>query len=180
MTAAPPLTGLPEVIARDGWSREQLLAHRHERLRALLEHAVRHSPYYRETLGPDAADAPLEALPTLSKATLMEQWDRVSCDPELTLAAVEAHINGPHAARLLHGRYRIGSTSGATGLRGLFAYGPEDFGLWAQVCLRATARLGVRPGDRIVSIGAHDPVHISSTSTPRCAPAGGPSRSCTR
>ncbi len=50
-TAASSPTGLLErvakltgqLLARDGWSREQLLAHQAERLRALLEHAVTHS-----------------------------------------------------------------------------------------------------------------------------------------
>jgi phenylacetate-CoA ligase len=156
MTAT--MTGLTQLMARDGWSRAELLAHQRERLRALLEHAVERSPYYREALDPDA---PFESLPTLSKATLMEQWDRVVCDPELTLAGAEAHLNGPDAAGLHLGRFRLGTTSGATGLRGLFAYGVEDFALWAGVCLRATARLGVRPGMSIVSVAAHDPVHIS-------------------
>jgi phenylacetate-coenzyme A ligase PaaK-like adenylate-forming protein len=161
MTATPTATGLPELMARDAWSRDELLAHQRDRLRALLEHAVAHSPYYRDVLGPGAADAPLEALPTLTKATLMEQWDRVCCEPELTLAGIEAHVDGPRAAELHRGRYRIASTSGATGLRGLFAYDRDDFAVWALACLRATARLGLRPGDRIVSVAAHDPVHIS-------------------
>jgi phenylacetate-coenzyme A ligase PaaK-like adenylate-forming protein len=38
-----------------------------KRLRGLIGHAVAHSPYYRETLGRDAADAPLEELPTLRR-----------------------------------------------------------------------------------------------------------------
>ena len=39
-----------EQIARDGWSRDQLLAHQQERLGALLAHAREHSPYYRDVL----------------------------------------------------------------------------------------------------------------------------------
>jgi phenylacetate-coenzyme A ligase PaaK-like adenylate-forming protein len=158
MTATTTVPGLAELMARDAWSREELLAHQRERLRALLEHAVERSPYYREALD---LDAPFESLPTLSKATLMEQWDRIACDPVLTLAGAEAHVDGPDAAELHRGRFRIGSTSGATGLRGLFAYERDDFALWAMACLRATARLGVRPGMSIVSVAAHDPAHIS-------------------
>jgi hypothetical protein len=56
-----------------------------ERLRALIAHAVAASPWYRDLLGPDAAggDVPLSELPTLSKATLMDNFDRVVTDSRL-------------------------------------------------------------------------------------------------
>jgi phenylacetate-coenzyme A ligase PaaK-like adenylate-forming protein len=67
-----------QLRARDAWSREQLLVHQAERLRALLRHAVAHSPFYQESLGPDAPERPLAELPTLPKATLMEHFDQVA------------------------------------------------------------------------------------------------------
>ena len=66
-----------ELLERDTWSRERLLEHRRDRLRALIRHATTSSPYYREALGGDAEHAELEDLPTLSKSTLMEEFDRV-------------------------------------------------------------------------------------------------------
>src|SRR6476660_4501110 len=106
MTATTTVPGLAVLMARDAWSREGLLAHQRERLRALLEHAVERSPYYREALD---LDAPFEYLPTLSKATLLERWDRIACDPDLTLAGPEAHLDRPDAVELHRGRFRIGS-----------------------------------------------------------------------
>jgi hypothetical protein len=67
-----------ELMARDRWTRDDLLAFQGERLRALLAHAVTHSRYYREALGADAAERPLTDLPTLSKATLMAEFDHSS------------------------------------------------------------------------------------------------------
>ena len=75
----------PELMARDRWTREDLLAFQGERLRALLAHAVTHSRYYREALGADAAERPFTELPTLSKATMMAEFDRVVTDPRLHL-----------------------------------------------------------------------------------------------
>ena len=46
-----------EIVARDRWSREQLLELQQDPPPALLEHAVERSPYYREALGADAPDA---------------------------------------------------------------------------------------------------------------------------
>jgi hypothetical protein len=60
---------LGEMMAREGWPRERLIAHQRARLRDLLAHAVEHSPYYAEALGPGAAGRPLSTLPVLSKRT---------------------------------------------------------------------------------------------------------------
>jgi phenylacetate-coenzyme A ligase PaaK-like adenylate-forming protein len=55
-TVAPPALHdtVRELLSHDAWSRERLLALQQERLRSLLAGAVERSPYYRETLGPDA------------------------------------------------------------------------------------------------------------------------------
>jgi phenylacetate-coenzyme A ligase PaaK-like adenylate-forming protein len=121
-----------EQFARDRWSRDQLLAFQRERLQALLRHATANSPYYREVLGRDAAtgEVPLAELPTLPKRTLTEHFDQVVTDPRLSLTALEAHVGGPDAGQPHLGRYRVFSTAGTTGVRGLFvaaldAYQPE-------------------------------------------------------
>jgi phenylacetate-coenzyme A ligase PaaK-like adenylate-forming protein len=159
-TAIDPRALTAELLARDRWSREALLAHQRNRLRALLEHAVARSAFYRETLGLDAAERPLDSLPTLSKATFMEHWDRIACDPELRLAGAEAHIESGAGEPYL-GRFHLGTTSGASGLRGLFAYGAEDFALCAAACLRPMVRAGVRPEWRRIGIAARGSAHIS-------------------
>jgi phenylacetate-coenzyme A ligase PaaK-like adenylate-forming protein len=110
------------LLSHDGWSRERLLSYQQERLRAVIAHAVSASPYYREALGSHAADGDvrLNAFPTLPKSTLMEQFDRIVTDPRLDLPLVEAHAAGPDPGALLLGEYHVFSTSGSTGLRGLF------------------------------------------------------------
>jgi phenylacetate-CoA ligase len=151
---------LGDLLSHDSWSRERLLAHQQTRLRALLEHAVTSSPYYRRTLGPHAPEAPLEELPTLSKATLMERFDEVVCDPRLRLADLKAHLESGSAEAFL-GEYRVASTSGSTGLRGVFAFTRREFGVWTAVCLRAMVRAGAAPGARLVAIGAPSPVAVT-------------------
>jgi phenylacetate-coenzyme A ligase PaaK-like adenylate-forming protein len=151
-----------DLIARDRWSRDRLLADRDERLSALLRHAVTSSPYYRETLGPDAPQRPLHDLPTLSKATLMAHWDRIVTDPRLRLEAVEAHATGPAAAERHHDEFRVVSTSGSSGLRGMFVYGEQDWALWIAAHLRVFARLGIGPDTRLVAIGAPGPTHLTN------------------
>jgi phenylacetate-CoA ligase len=81
-----------ELMERDGWTRDDLLAYQRQRVRALIAHAVSRSPYYRDLLGTDAPKRPLAELPTLSKATLMAEFDRVVTDPQLRLSDLRAHL----------------------------------------------------------------------------------------
>ena len=116
---APDIDALVgELLARRTWSRDRLVAHVSDALRALLRHAVSTSPYYRETLGPRAGEGEivLEELPTLPKQTLMEEWDRIVTDPRLRLGDAERFLEGRARApsgrvpglrhRWLHGHAR--------------------------------------------------------------------------
>jgi putative adenylate-forming enzyme len=152
-----------EQLARDRWARDQLLAYRDERLRALLRHATAASPYYREVLGPDAASGavPLAELPTLPKATLMDNFDRIVTDPRLRRADLDAHLAGPDPAKPYLGSYRVFATAGTTGLRGLFVYSAEEFASWIATCLRGMTSWGVTPATRMAGIGSPSPLHIS-------------------
>jgi phenylacetate-coenzyme A ligase PaaK-like adenylate-forming protein len=151
-----------EQLARDRWSRDRLLAFQAERLRALIAHAVVTSPYYRDLLGPDAAtgEVPLAELPTLPKATLMDNFDRIVTDPRLRRAELEAHLAGKDADRPYLGRYRLFSTAGTTGLRGLFVDGLEEFAVWLGTCLRDMASWGLGPGTRLAGIGSPNPLGL--------------------
>jgi phenylacetate-CoA ligase len=153
-----------EQLARDRWSRDHLQAWQAERLRALLRHATTTSPYYREVLGPDAAtgDVSLRELPTLPKATLMDDFDRIVTDPRLRRAELEAHLASTDPGRSLLGGYRVFATAGTTGMRGLFIYSDEEFATWIATCLRGMACWGLTPTTRLAGIGSPSPLHISN------------------
>jgi phenylacetate-coenzyme A ligase PaaK-like adenylate-forming protein len=150
-----------QLLERDRWTRERLLAHQRERLRAIVSHAVEHSPYYRGTLGPEAADADLADLPTLPKPVLMRELDRVVTDPRLRLDDLEHALGEAAAGRLYLDEYRIFSTSGTSGVPGLFVYSRAEFAHWVAVFVRSFARLGMTPTTRIVGIGAPNALHLS-------------------
>jgi phenylacetate-CoA ligase len=146
-----------ELLARDGWSRAQLLEHQRAKLADLLSHAREHSAYYREVLG----TGELSDQPALGKATLMREWDRIVCDPALRRADVAEHAAGAQAGEAHLGRYQVFSTSGSSGLRGLFVYGAQDWAAALAHNMRALARAGARPGERTIGIGAPPGVHMS-------------------
>jgi phenylacetate-CoA ligase len=150
-----------DLVERDAWSRERLLAHQQAELRDLIAHAVARSPYYREVLPPDAPDRPVTELPTLPKAKLMEEWDRIVCDPRLRRAAVEDHAAGPAAAEPYLGEFQIFSTSGASGIRGVFAYDASEWSVAIASTLRPFLAAGIREHTSVAGIGAPGGVHMS-------------------
>ncbi len=153
-----------EMIARERWSRERLLEHQRLALRELIRHAASASPYYRELLGPDAAasEIPLEELPTLPKTTLMSEWDRVVTDPRLRLAGIEQHFASDDPGALYLDEYRVLATGGATGTRGVFIFGADEFEIVIAGCMRALAVIGVAPDTHLAAIGSPSPLHLTS------------------
>ncbi len=150
-----------ELTSRLGWSAEQLRAHQERQLRSLVAHAVANSAYYRDTLGRDAAERPLSELPVLSKASMMEHFDDIVCDPRLRRTGLEAHLASPQAALPYLDEYRVLTTSGTTGLRGIFAMRRDEAMEWIAVGLRGGAAIGVGPQMRIASIGAPGSLHVT-------------------
>jgi putative adenylate-forming enzyme len=150
-----------EILEYDGWSRTRLLELQQERLRELLHHAVQSSPYYREALGADAPDRPLDSLPTLPKRVLMEQFDGIVTDPSLRRRDLERFLAETRPGQLYGDRHRVFFTSGTTGVPGFFVYTPEEFLDWIAVGLARLARLGVGAETRLVAIGAPGDAHIT-------------------
>lgn len=89
-------TDLPAQIEALGWSAERIAEVRRARLRALLGHAVEHSPFHARRLAGIDLDAvepgDLTRLPVMTKAELMAAYDDVVTDRRLTRRSVEEAI----------------------------------------------------------------------------------------
>jgi len=150
-----------ELMPRDRWAREDLLAFQREQVRALITHAIAHSPYYRETLGPDAAERPLAELPTLPKATMMAEFDRVVTDPRLHLDDLRAHLAGTDPSQSFRGAFRVATTSGTTGRRAIIAFTHDEAADWRAVSARSMMRMGIGSSVRFAGLGSPSPVHVT-------------------
>lgn len=146
---------------RDRWDRAELDAHRERRLRELRRFAVERSPFYRR-LHAGLEDAPLDALPTVTKAELAASFDEVVTDRGVRLADVEAHLRSMAGDARFRGRYRVVSTSGTTGVRGVFL---SDAAEWAAL----------RPSNqtRASSAFCRASVRSSASRAPSTASSGG-------
>jgi putative adenylate-forming enzyme len=151
--------------AHDSWSREELLQYQTRRLADLRSFAVEHSPFYRN-LHRGLEDAPLEELPIVTKAMLMERFDDLVTDPSVRLSDVERHLETASATDRFADRYRVAATGGTTGRRGVFLADPHE---WTSVLAsysRAYAWAGLTPGlsdrPRMAVISSLNPTHQSS------------------
>ena len=142
----------PEAIARLSWSRERVREEQVRRLRRMLAHAQRHSPFHAGRLAHIDTEAfqleDLEALPAMTKDDVMGAWDEVVTDPELHLQHVSAHLDallsGEKTNAYLGGKYYAAATGGSSGKRGIFLWDWETFVVMANITYRMEARQDLR------------------------------------
>lgn len=153
------------LAVRDAWTRDELLAFQTQRLAELRRYAAAHSPFYREAHR-GLADAPLVALPIVTKAMLMERFDDLVTDRDVHLADVERFVDSASATDRFRGHFRVAATGGTTGRRGVFLSDPHE---WTQVLAsygRAYAWAGVAAGlrnrIRMAVVSSRNPSHQSS------------------
>lgn len=68
------LSELRRLRVRNHWTRQQLESYQAGALRSLREYTYAHSPFYQQ-FHQGLYDAPLEELPVLTKAMLMEHFE---------------------------------------------------------------------------------------------------------
>jgi len=135
---------LPEHLANIGWTAQRLLSAQDERLRALVETAIKRSPWHRERLGDlDVAGlraADLESLPVMTKRDLMENFDDIVTDGRIDRATCERHLDALAGDTYLLDEFHVVASGGSSGQRGVFVYGWDA---WA-ICYCSIARFPIR------------------------------------
>jgi phenylacetate-coenzyme A ligase PaaK-like adenylate-forming protein len=168
------LAGLTEHVTRLRWSAERIRAHQRDRLRALLGHAVAHSPFHRARLGgvdPERFELEdLARLPVMTKPEMMDRLDDVFTDRELTAEAVERALAATDREPVpIHGRYVAMASGGSSGRRGVFVLdrdaGMEYIGSLARPLMaRLLAAGGPPPGGLLIPmVCAASAVHATGT-----------------
>lgn len=156
-----------ELLQRDQWTQDQLRAHQRQRLAELVGYAKAHSVFYREQYRDIDTDGEihLERMPAIDKTTVMAHFDEVVTDPSLRLADLEVHLGELRRDELYLGRYRVTSTGGSTGTRGVFVAGPEEWREYLAGLLRINEYMGLRPRlprrRRVAIIAAAHSLHVT-------------------
>ena len=168
------LAAYPDHLARASWDRERLRAHQGGALRALLGHAVEHSPFHARRLAGIDLDAvrpdDLSALPVMTKSDVIAEFDDIVTDRRLNLGLVEETLAATDTEpRPLWGEYLAFASGGSSGQRGGFVHDrPGQVQFVASVSrglvARITAMGGPPPGGLPVAIvAAGSAVHLTGT-----------------
>jgi phenylacetate-coenzyme A ligase PaaK-like adenylate-forming protein len=149
-TARQQLLGVvPEQVTRLHWDAASLAQYRSARLTETLSFAAEQSPWHAGRLSSLDLEAvtpkDLTSLPTMTKADLIDTWDRIVTDPRLSLDAARQHLArvDDGGLRVLLDNYFMFTTGGTTGQPGVFVWSIEEFARWGA----STIRLGIDAGD---------------------------------
>ena len=156
-----------ELARRERQPREGLHLYQQKRLESVVRHAALHSPFYRERLAGAVGEGPVELsrLPTLKKSEMMEHFDELVTDGHLRMESLLGWVEDLDHEELYLDRYRVMTTSGSSGHKGLFVFDRSEWRTVIGMFLRYSAMAGVRPRLprrlRIAAIIGASPTHMS-------------------
>jgi phenylacetate-CoA ligase len=130
--------------AQERLSHDELAQLRQARLARLLAHAREHSAFYGQRIPAGAVS--LERVPPLEKAEMMARYDEIVTDPRLRRDDLLRWIETRRRDEYYAGRYRVMTTSGSSGRKGLFVYDRAGWSAIGGQFLRASGWMGLTPG----------------------------------
>jgi phenylacetate-CoA ligase len=156
---------LGQLRQHERWTRAQLEAHQAESLRRLREYAYVRSPFYQQ-FHKGLFDRPLNELPVLTKATMMEHFDELVTDRSLRLEGVRAYAEQGEAGQRYQNRYWVNATSGSSGHPGFFLYDQAEW-LWVLASFARSqewsgVRINLTHRQRMATVASISPWHMSS------------------
>ena len=131
-----------EYARHESWTRQQLMDYQEQALRACRDYAYAHSPFYQR-FHKGLMDRPLQELPVLTKAMVLEHFDDVVTDRAIRLRDVRQHLAEAEAPKLYLDRYTATATSGSTGQPGIFLSDRTEAALEGSTFMRALMWGGV-------------------------------------
>lgn len=155
---------------RDHWDAAQITAYRNHALGELRRAAYAGSEFYRRHHA-GLHDAPLDGLPSVTKADLMEHFDEAVTTPDLRLADLENHLrsltqSGGDPGVPWKGRWWAAATAGTTGRRGTFIWDRSEWATVLASYARANDWAGIPAGPtrplKMALVSSRVPTHQSA------------------
>ncbi len=148
-------------LQRERWARQQIEDYQAQALHACRAYAYAHSPFYQR-FHRGLMDRPLEELPVLTKAMIMEHFDELVTDRAIHLHDVKQYLSLADPTKLFLGRYRVVATSGSTGQPGLFLCNQAEGSTMMDSYIRSQLWGGVTTESRPAMVASVAPAHLSS------------------
>jgi phenylacetate-coenzyme A ligase PaaK-like adenylate-forming protein len=142
-----PLEDFSACLQHERWTHQQVGDDRAQALRACRDYAYAHSPFYQR-FHRGLQDRPLQELPVLTKAMMMEHFDELVTDPAIRLRDVQAYLARADATVSFLDRYHVVATSGSTGQPGIFLSDRAEDAIDGNSFIRCQYWGGVTPKSR--------------------------------
>lgn len=148
-------------LQHDQWSRAELEEYQARALHSCRQSAYAHSPFYQR-FHQGVTERPLQELPVLTKALMMEHFDEVVTNRAIHLPEVKHFLAEMRQPALFLGQYRAMSTSGSTGEPGVFLFDRSEGEMVAATFARFLSWAGVTPTSKMAVVASTVPRHMSS------------------
>jgi phenylacetate-coenzyme A ligase PaaK-like adenylate-forming protein len=149
----------------ENWTRQQLQVYQFKALHDLRQYAYERSPFYRK-FHKGLTERPLEELPVLTKALMMEHFDELVTDRSLRLEDVRAFAAQGEVGQRYKNRYWVNATSGSSGQPGFFLFDESE---WLHVLASfarsqewSGVRISLTHRQRMATVASISPWHMSS------------------
>jgi len=159
------INSLRSLRQHERWTRPQLEAYQAEALLRLRQYAYARSPFY-QIYHKGLFDRPLNELPVLTKAMLMENFDQLVTDRTLHLDDIRVYAAQGEAGQPYLGRYWVNATSGSSGHPGFFIFDDDE---WVSVLASfarsqewSGVRINLTHRQRMATVASISPWHMSS------------------
>ncbi|RAX16258.1 phenylacetate--CoA ligase family protein [Pseudarthrobacter sp. AG30] len=155
---------------RDHWDDAHITAHQEHALQELRRAAYAGSEFYRHHHA-GLHNAPLDQLPPVTKADLMEHFDEALTTPDLRLADLENHLRaltqaGGDPGLPWQGKWWAAATAGTTGRRGTFVWNRTEWATVLASYARANDWAGISAGItrplKMALVSSRIPTHQSA------------------
>ncbi|HEY9355529.1 MAG TPA: phenylacetate--CoA ligase family protein, partial [Arthrobacter sp.] len=135
---------------RDHWDAARITAHQERALQELRRATYASSGFYRRHHA-GLYDAPLDQLPPVTKADLMDHFDEAITPSDLKLADLEIHLraltqSGGDPGLPWQGQWWAAATAGTTGRRGTFVWNRAEWATILASYARANDWAGISAG----------------------------------
>lgn len=159
------LSFIRELREHENWTRPQLEADQANSLKQLRAYAYAHSSFYQK-FHQGLMDRPLNELPVLTKAMLMENFNELVTDPSIRLEAVREFASGNADKRRYLDRYWVTATSGSSGHPGFFLFNESE---WISIIASfargqewSGAKVNFLRRRKMATVASISPWHMSS------------------
>jgi phenylacetate-coenzyme A ligase PaaK-like adenylate-forming protein len=162
---------LGEHVARVDWPRQRIDDYRTERLRALLAHARKRSPFHAARMGdldPSRATvSDLARLPPMVKQEAQDEWDAIITVSDINRASAERILAEQRWFSYTPSGHQVFSSGGSSGVRGIYVWDWKLFVTLACLAWRMQAReerrsLFTGVNTRLAVLEAGEPPHAST------------------